>query len=166
MSLARTIIRNVVSNWVGYAVAAVTSFLLTPYVIHSLGQARYGVWMLASSLIGYYGLLDLGFRAGVNQYLTRYLAVGDTQNMNRTASTGFAALALCGSLIAVCSLLLAGLAPILFHIPQELVPEVRLVILIMAAAPRFSSRSLFTPWYSQRSSVTTSQMESELRHEF
>ena len=48
-------------------------------MLHALGTARYGIWILTSSIIGYYGLLDLGFRAGVTQYLTRYLAVGDYQ---------------------------------------------------------------------------------------
>jgi len=71
------ILRNVASNWVGFALNAAVTLALTPFILRELGTARYGIWILTSSLIGYYGLLDLGFRAGVTQYLTRFMAVGD-----------------------------------------------------------------------------------------
>jgi O-antigen/teichoic acid export membrane protein len=75
--LIKVLIRNAASNWLGFAVQAAVAFFLTPFVLASLGPSRYGVWMLVGSLTGYYGLLDLGFRAGLTQYLTRYLATGD-----------------------------------------------------------------------------------------
>jgi len=36
------------------------------------------------SVTGYYGLLDLGIRGGLTQYITRHLATGDVERMNRT----------------------------------------------------------------------------------
>src|SRR6478609_3274113 len=120
MSLARTILRNIVSSWAGYAVHVIVAFLLTPFVLRSLGEARYGVWALAVGLTGYYGLLDLGISGGIGQYLTRYLAEKDFERLNRTASTGFFALIVCGMLICLCAFALALGAPFLFRIPAEL----------------------------------------------
>src|SRR5262249_34974434 len=105
-----------------------------PFVLASLGPSRYGVWMLVGSLTGYYGLLDLGFRAGLTQYMTRYLATRDYQSFNKTASTGVVALACCGSLIFLATIGLTGLAPIVFQIPDGLVHEVRWAILINGSA--------------------------------
>ena len=90
MFSSRVIVRNIFSNWAGFAVQVAVTFFLTPFVLSHLGDARYGVWMLVMSVTGYYGLLDLGFRSGLTQYLTRYLAVGDIDRMNSTASSGFA----------------------------------------------------------------------------
>ena len=94
MSRSSVILRNVASNWVGFAVNAAVTLVLTPFVLHELGSARYGIWILTSSIIGYYGLLDLGFRAGVTQYLTRYL--GDRRLRARPASVMSSAVAVLG----------------------------------------------------------------------
>ncbi len=72
--MLRTIARNIISNWVGYAINAVVIFFLTPFVLHSLGDTRYGIWILVNGLTGYFGLLNLGLSGGTTQYLTRYLA--------------------------------------------------------------------------------------------
>ncbi len=134
MSLKRTLVRNIVSNWTGFAVQAVVAFLLTPYVLGQLGQEAYGIWTLVIGLTGYYGLLDVGFRAGLTQYLARYLARRDFEQMNGTASTGMAALALASGLLITVSGLLALLAPRLFQISPRLVSDVRACILIIGLA--------------------------------
>jgi len=83
----------IASNWVGFAVHTAIAFFLTPFVLASLGEVRYGVWALVIGLTGYYGILDLGFRQGMTQYMTRYLAARDFEQLNRTASTTWVALA-------------------------------------------------------------------------
>jgi O-antigen/teichoic acid export membrane protein len=113
----RVILRNAVSNWLGFAVQAALAFVLTPFVLGTLGATQYGIWTLIIGLTGYYGLLDLGFRAGLTQYLTRHLATKDFEQLNRTASTGVVVLAGCGALILLASLGLAYAAPMVFHLP-------------------------------------------------
>ncbi len=73
----RVIVRNIAANWIGFAVQVAVTFFLTPFVLHSLGSERYGVWMLIMSLTGYYGFFDLGFRASLTQHLARYMATDD-----------------------------------------------------------------------------------------
>src|SRR5882672_7664269 len=96
MTRSSTILRNVASNWVGFAVNAAVTLALTPFILRELGPARYGIWILTSSIIGYYGLLDIGFRSGVTQYLTRYLAVGDHERASECLSSAVAVLASLG----------------------------------------------------------------------
>lgn len=140
MSLARTLVRNIASNWAGYAVQIAVAFFLTPYVIHSLGDTRYGIWTLVIGLTGYYGFLDLGIASGMTQYLTRYLAVNNIENLNKTASTGFVALSGCGLLVFIASVVLALSASNIFQIPSSAVNEAALVILItgVSVAIQFS----------------------------
>lgn len=133
----RVIIRNAVSNWVGYLVQAALALLLTPFVLGTLGTAQYGVWALIIGLTGYYGLLDLGIRAGLTQYMTRHLANRDFAQLNRTASTGVVALAGCGGFILFTSLGLATAAPLLFHLPLGSEHEVGWALAINGCAIAF-----------------------------
>lgn len=128
--MLRILLRNIISNWSGYAVQAAVMFFLTPFVLHSLGGARYGIWSLVVSLTGYYGLLDLGFRSGMAQYMTRHLAKRDFKRLNRVASTGLVAFLAGGGLVVLASITIACIAPFVFNIPTNLVVETRWCILV------------------------------------
>ena len=99
MSRSRIILRNIASNWTGFAVQAVVHFFLTPFILEQLGETRYGVWVLTITITGYYGLLAFGLTGGVTQYVTRYLAVRDFEKLNEAASTAFAILSGLGTLV-------------------------------------------------------------------
>ncbi len=129
--MLRILIRNILSNWVGFAVQATVVFFLTPFIVHSLGDARYGIWALVTSFTGYYGLLDLGFRSGITQYLTRHLAKKDFDQLSRTGSTAFVVLACCGSVIALLALVITWIAPYLFDIPLDAITEARWCIFVI-----------------------------------
>jgi O-antigen/teichoic acid export membrane protein len=134
MSRSSVILRNVASNWAGFAVNAAVTLVLTPFVLHQLGSARYGIWILTSSIIGYYGLLDLGFRAGVTQYLTRYLATGDYEKASECISSAVAVLAGLGALMLGLSVGAAYLAPHLFNLPGGMEREAFWCILIVGSS--------------------------------
>jgi O-antigen/teichoic acid export membrane protein len=133
-SRSSTILRNVLANWIGFAVNAGVTLLLTPFVLHHLGAAKYGVWVLTSSVIGYYGLLDLGFRGGVTQYLTRYLAVGDKLKASECISSAVTALSVVGVVLVLLSGVMAEVAPHIFNLPKEIEPEAFWCILIVGCA--------------------------------
>src|SRR5262245_41789222 len=97
MTRSAVILRNVARNWVGFAINAAVTLLLPPFLLRERGRGRYGIWVLTSSIIGYYGLLDLGFRAGVTQYRTRYLAVGDYRKASECMSSAIAVLGALGA---------------------------------------------------------------------
>src|SRR5712664_1102745 len=130
MSLTRILVRNIASSWAGYGAQVIVAFALTPYILGSLGQTRYGIWALALGLTGYYGLLDLGLGAGITQYLTRYLAVKDYKSLNAAASTGVVALTSVGALVLLVSVAIAFNASSLFRIPSGSATEVAMVIAI------------------------------------
>ena len=111
---SRTILRNILATWVGYAVSLIIGFLLSPFVVHHLGNTGYGVWTLVVSLTGYFGTLDLGLRQSVGRFVARYMALNDEENVNRTISNAFTLLGVAGML----SLLAAIIATFGFGIFQ------------------------------------------------
>lgn len=94
----RVILRNISSNWAGYVVTAMIGFLLSPFIVHSLGNSGYGLWTLVLSLTGYFGLLDLGIRSSVGRFVARYVALNEDEKTNRIVSTAFCILAVGGML--------------------------------------------------------------------
>lgn len=131
MSRFRIVVRNIAVNWIGFAVQAAVLFFLTPFVLSELGDTRYGVWVLTTTMTGYYGLLTLGLTGGVTQYITRYLAVQDFGKLNEVASTATVALVGVGALVFSSSFILAWLAPYVFTIPVEHHDEVAWCIIIV-----------------------------------
>jgi O-antigen/teichoic acid export membrane protein len=126
-----TVLRNIATNWLGFVVNAGVTLLLTPFVLAHLGTARYGVWILTSSLIGYYGVLDLGLRAGVTQHLTQFIARREFRAASETLSSAVAAFGGFAALLAGLSFAAAFLAPRLFAIDAHLADEAFWCILVV-----------------------------------
>lgn len=64
-------------NYVSIVVRLATSFLLTPFIISSLGVEEYGLFMLSHSIIIWLALSDLGLGVTVSKYVVTYRAKGE-----------------------------------------------------------------------------------------
>jgi O-antigen/teichoic acid export membrane protein len=131
MNKSSTILRNLASNWAGFAINAIVTLLLTPYVLHELGASRYGIWSITASIIGYYGLLDFGVRSATNQFLTRSIAVGDYRAAGESMSTAVALLVAVGCVCALLTLCAAHVAPEVLRLPDDTRREAFWTILIV-----------------------------------
>ena len=58
-------------------IEVLSTLLLTPFIIRSLGQAEYGVYKLASAVNAYLLLLDLGVGNATTRYIAKYRAEKD-----------------------------------------------------------------------------------------
>jgi O-antigen/teichoic acid export membrane protein len=113
MSLSKTLIKNALSNYTGFAVVALVGLFISPIVIHHLGNVAFGLWALFQSFFGYFGLLDLGLGVSVVKYISEFKAKGDQDNINIFGSTIFFTYILLG----ITSMAVAfGLAPFITKI--------------------------------------------------
>ena len=99
-SAARTVL-NVLTNWGAVLCGMTISFLLSPFLVHHLGDARYGLWGVIGSIIGYLGLLDFGIRVGVTRFVARHDATGDREAASRLVSTATGLFAVIGVIAVV-----------------------------------------------------------------
>lgn len=116
MSSLRTFTRNILSNYLGFVVQAVVMFLLRPVVIDTLGDGVAGIWFLIIACTGYYGLLDLGIRSAVGQYVTRYWAMGDMAGVSRTLTTALGLTSIAAGVLLIVTAFLALFGHSLFGI--------------------------------------------------
>lgn len=133
MSKARIYARNLAANWIGYGANLVVMFFMSPFVVHTLGDTRYGVWSLIMSLTGYLGLVELGTRGGLGRFINYYLGKEDVPRVNGIINTAMFMFAGAGALLAVAAVILAVFFGTFFpKVPEALVPRAQWVILIIA----------------------------------
>ncbi len=70
---------------------------LTPYMLATLGERAYGIYVCASLFAGWCGLLDFGLTTTTSRFVTKYYAVDDWDGLNEIGST---AIVLFGALSA------------------------------------------------------------------
>ena len=109
---------------------SVTAFFLSPFVVHHLGDTAYGVWSLLVSVVGYLGLLDFGVRGAVTRYVAHHHAAGDSEGCSSIVSAGLVLFGLLGVVAILLSGVLAFLSPLFFNIPEPLVTDARIVLVI------------------------------------
>jgi O-antigen/teichoic acid export membrane protein len=81
-------LKHIFSNWMGLIVLGMVSVILTPAMVHGLGNLYYGMWVLVGSFIDYSGLLDMGMRATVFRYVAFFRGANQRQALNETFTTG------------------------------------------------------------------------------
>lgn len=91
--------RNLWTSWVGYAVRLGISFLFVPYITSTLGDARYGVWVLVFQTINYFVLLDFGLEKALLRFVSKHMGAGRFEPINRVLNTAFNLYLVVGSII-------------------------------------------------------------------
>lgn len=82
----RTLVRNACGNTAAFAAQAAAAFVLTPFVLRTLGDVRFGAWSFVESFIAYLTLFDLGMAAALVRFVPRRLTAGDRAGLDRLYS--------------------------------------------------------------------------------
>ena len=72
---ASWVTRSVFSNWFGLTANLLIAFFLSPFVVHRLGDAAYGIWALVLQLTGYMGVADVSLRSALVLFASRLRAL-------------------------------------------------------------------------------------------
>ena len=128
------VLKNVLTNYARFFLGGVLGIVLTPIMVHLLGDHDYGLWVTVFSLTGYFGLFDQGIRPSLVRYVSRDHARGDREGLERTVNT---ALALFGGLgvvaLGVTAVVAANFAH-WFHIDAASVAMTTRVVWIAGVA--------------------------------
>jgi len=118
------------------------AFFMMPFILHSLGDRMYGIWVLIGAIMGYSSYLDLGLSSAVNRFVSRAVGRGDVREINELINTSFILYLIIGAVIITLTLALAA-AVSLFTASQEDLTVMRVLILLVgfSMAIGFPSRS-------------------------
>src|SRR5271157_5489762 len=99
--------RGFLSTWAGLIVNGIVTILLTRVLVHGLGNFYYGLWVLVSSVLDYYGLLDMGVRYSMQRFVARYGGANERNALNETFMTGVSmAACIATAAFILCAILL------------------------------------------------------------
>ncbi|HEX3716443.1 MAG TPA: oligosaccharide flippase family protein [Verrucomicrobiae bacterium] len=93
------LVTNVLITWVAQGVYIAAGFVLPRTIDHNLGKDILGVWDFAWSLVGYFGLIQIGVVGSINRFVARYRAQGDVAGVNRAVSSVTCMLAIMSSVV-------------------------------------------------------------------
>lgn len=125
-----SLIRNVVTNWGAFVFSAAVNFVMSPFIIRSLGATAYGAFVLANSLVGYLGLLDLGVRGAVTRYVARFHSAGEHNEASQLTSAALKIFGLAAIGAVVLSVALATVVDRVFHVPPGVTTAIRVVAVV------------------------------------
>lgn len=125
--------RSLVSNWAGLGANVVVGLLLTPFVVHRLGNTAYGIWALVLQLTGYMGIFDVGVSSALVRFVARFHATGDRKSLSGLLSLIQAFYeCLAFACMALASIIALFVLPHM-HIARPLLPDSRIVLMLAAA---------------------------------
>lgn len=121
---------------------------MTPVYVRELGNYDYGVWEMIASLVGYFGLIDMGLRPTISRFTAYFRGESNSQQAHALFSTSVVLMSLVGIVIAGALFSWAWLSPDSFS-PENGNPARYALVLqliglqVLLACPRYSMESTF-----------------------
>lgn len=88
-TLSTRFLKSSVLRLVETFLGIIIGFFMLPFMVSSLGEHLYGIWIIVSSITGALYIFDLGFATAVTRYISKSLAVGDRTETSKTVSSAF-----------------------------------------------------------------------------
>src|SRR5437764_6405653 len=82
----RGLTAGVLIGWASTFLSIAIGLFMSPFLIHHLGEAGYGVWVLVQSTVSYMYFMDLGLRTTVERFSAQAWARGDHQEVSSVVS--------------------------------------------------------------------------------
>ncbi|MFM8463010.1 MAG: oligosaccharide flippase family protein, partial [Burkholderiaceae bacterium] len=101
------LLRNSLWHLSGSALPALVALATVPLMIRGLGLEGFGVVMLITSVVGYFGVLDVNLAAGSIEFLAEHHARGDRRRFTETFWFGVGFYLLLGSAVSMLLLVFA-----------------------------------------------------------
>lgn len=128
------ILKNVGSSWSALATNVLVGVFLSPLILHRLGDAAFGIWVLIFSVTGYYGLFDLGIRSSIIRYVSKYTATGENEKLASFVNTALVAYSIIGAVTMMLTLVLSSYVGRVFHVPPGMQSQTHILLLLVGGA--------------------------------
>ena len=112
-------IKNVGSSWFSLGINILVGIFLSPFILHRLGDAAFGIWVLVFSITGYYGLFDLGIRSSIVRYVSKLTATDQREEIAKLINTSLFSYTCIGIFAFFLTLVGSLYVDRIFRIPAE-----------------------------------------------
>lgn len=130
MSRGVMLVRSSVVKVFNLFLSIAISFYMMPFLVGNLGDRMYGMWALLGSILGYYGVMDLGLSSAVSRFFSRAVGRNDAEEIKKIASTSFYLFVGLGLFCILTSVCVANYLKYVIQDPQDL-RLVQILILLL-----------------------------------
>lgn len=116
---------NMLAQVVVFLVQMGINFLLTPFIVKSLGVEAYGFVGLSNNIIGYLQLATVALNSMAGRFITIEYHKGNLEQANKYFSSVFYSNVVISAVLAIISIILLAFLEYVIHIPVNLVADVK-----------------------------------------
>src|SRR6266849_3647337 len=131
----RLIARNSIFNLAGQVLPMLVGVLTIPYIVRGLGTAEYGILSIATMLLGYFNIFDLGLSRATVKFVAENL---DSAEVHKVPELIWTSLSLLVTLGCIGGALAAIFVPVsvthIFKMPLALAGEARAALFVLCAS--------------------------------
>jgi len=138
MGIVIKLTKNTLANYFIWGWSFIVSFILFPFIVNHIGIAETGLWVLVSSITGYFALGQLGLGTSTTKFVAQCQAEKDEEKTNKFINTTFFILFGIGIVTTVGLVIVGHFFIPLFNIPQELIHKAQIATYIAAIGMFFS----------------------------
>ena len=129
---------GILLSYINMLLGSIIPFIYTPIMLRIVGQAEYGVYSMAQSVMGHLGLLNLGIGGTIVRYLAKYHAQNNLEDEQKTAGLFIKIYIVIGVLILSAGLFCASNIHIFKKtLTEDEVLKLRILIILLSVFTAF-----------------------------
>src|SRR3989338_1831512 len=110
---AKALAKGSILRIIDFFANAIIALAMTPFIIRSLGDSMYGLWIFIGSFLGYYGLMDFGLNSAMQRFLSRAIGSKDHDEANKVINTALALFTIIGFITLFLFFITAFVSPLI-----------------------------------------------------
>jgi O-antigen/teichoic acid export membrane protein len=136
-----TIVKNAAFSSGSYIFISFVALVITPFIVRNLTIEGYGIYILLTSVFGYYGIFDLGLGQGLVKFVSEYLATQDNKRLNIAINSIFWTQFIVGAFLSFLLVVFASSIVAIFNVSPANYPVTVSALKICAVGFFFSMLS-------------------------
>ena len=125
---------NMIANIVSYSSNILISFVLTPFLINTLGKETYSFYPIANNIVSYMSIISNSMNTMASRFVTVSLVKGDIKESQKYYSSVMAANTIIGAVLLVPMLICVGFLDRFMEIPINSVAAVKALFVFVFAS--------------------------------
>lgn len=128
----KQLVINMLAQVIVFLVQMGINFLLTPFIVKSLGVEAYGFVGLSNNIIGYLQLATVALNSMAGRFITIEYHKGNIEQANKYFSSVFYSNVVISVILGIISIGLLIFLEYLIHIPENLVVDVKWLLALLS----------------------------------
>src|ERR1700686_509306 len=131
----RLIAKNSIFNLVGQILPMLVGLLTIPYIVRGLGTEQYGIFSIATMLLGYFSIFDLGLSRATVKFVAENLSPERIHKVPELVWTSLSLLVAIGTLGGILAAIFVPVSVThFFKMPPSLAGEARIALFVLCAS--------------------------------